>query len=226
MKTTTEEPMPADNMELLKQQAEGCGAACSCHTGGASGKVKMLICGAVLLVAAALVVKAVTKSSATAATAPVAGFAVPAGDSATAPAAAESAPATGVAPATDASVGTMIASFAELNTLAGNTNAVFVYLPGKEANTGKAPATVMQAAARTIEAQGGKCALFTLRAGSPDYDNLGPQAPTPGVLAMVRGKGMSAVSGEITETKLVQGYVAASSAGGCGPSGCGPSGCP
>ena len=39
----------------------------------------------------------------------------------------------------------------------------------------------------------------------------------PGVLALVKGRGMSAVSGEITEAKLVQGYVAAGSAGGCGP---------
>jgi hypothetical protein len=44
----------------------------------------------------------------------------------------------------------------------------------------------------------------------------------PGVLAMVKGKGMSPVSGEITETRLIQGFVAASN---CGPGGCGPGGC-
>ena len=47
----------------------------------------------------------------------------------------------------------------------------------------------------------------------------------PGVLAMVKGRGMSAVSGEVTEAKLLQGYVAAGSAGGCGP-GAGAGCCP
>jgi len=33
----------------------------------------------------------------------------------------------------------------------------------------------------------------------------------------VKGRGMSAVSGEVTEAKLLQGYVAAGSASKCGP---------
>jgi hypothetical protein len=76
----------------------------------------------------------------------------------------------------------------------------------------------MKGAARMIEAQGKKIALFTLQPGSRDYDQIAAQMPVPGVLTIVKGRGMSAVSGEITETKLVQGFVAASSAGGCGPS--------
>jgi len=246
MNATNEEPKKADNMELLKQQAAGCGAGCACHTGGASGKTKMLICGAVLLVAAVLVVKAVTKTSDTVTKAPATGFAVPVG-AATAGSATELAPATGstavtppaaaaesaqatgaaatTAPAAK-SVGTMISTLMELNTVAISSDAVFVYLPGNEANATNGPTTALEAAVRTIGTQGAKCALFTLKPGSPDYSKLGPQTVVPGVLAMVKGKGMSAVSGEITETKLVQGYVAAASAGGCGPSGCGPSGCP
>ena len=70
-----------------------------------------------------------------------------------------------------------------------------------------------------IESKAGlKCGLFTLKAGSRDYDQIAAQMSVPGVLAMVKGRGMSAVSGDITEAKLVQGFVAASSAGGCGPS--------
>ena len=44
---------------------------------------------------------------------------------------------------------------------------------------------------------------------------------------MARGRGVVPITGEITEIKLVQGFVAASSSGGCGPStaGCGPAGC-
>jgi len=83
----------------------------------------------------------------------------------------------------------------------------------------------MRSAAKTIEAQGQKIGLFTLKTGSPDYEKIVAQMPVPAVLAMVKGGGMIPVSGDITETKLIQGFVAASSAGGCGPSGCGPSGC-
>jgi len=63
-----------------------------------------------------------------------------------------------------------------------------------------------------------KCGLFTLKAGTRDYDQLAAQMAVPGVIALVKGKGMRGMSGDITEAKLVQGFVAASSAGGCGPS--------
>ena len=79
--------------------------------------------------------------------------------------------------------------------------------------------------ARLLEGKGTKCALFTLKPGSADYDKIGKQMSVPGVVALVEGRGMSAVSGEITEAKLVQGFVAASSAGGCGP-GAGAGCCP
>jgi hypothetical protein len=77
----------------------------------------------------------------------------------------------------------------------------------------------MNGAVRTIESKAGKkCGLFTLKSGSPDYDQIAAQMSVPGVLAIVKGCGMSPISGDITEAKLVQGFVAASSAGGCGPS--------
>ena len=238
MNTTNEEPKAADNMELLKQQASCCGAGCGCNTSGTSCRAGWAICAIVLIVAGVLVVRAMTKTNATSTRTEASTFATPVAASVTAPGTtpeappavpAASAPATPtgeiVQPA-EASVGTPIGTFAELNTVAANSDAVFVYLPGKQASSVKAPISTMQAAVRTIQTQGAKCALFTLKAGSPDYDKLNPQLVMPGVVAMVKGKGMSAVTGEITETKLVQGYVAASNAGGCGSGGCGPSGCP
>jgi hypothetical protein len=121
------------------------------------------------------------------------------------------------APTTEKSVET-IGSLSELNTMAAKPDAVFVFLPGKEGASANPPSTAMNGAARTIEAQGKKIGLFTLKPGSPDYDQIAKQISVPGVLAMVKGRGMSPISGDITETKLVQGYLAASSAGGCGPS--------
>jgi hypothetical protein len=115
---------------------------------------------------------------------------------------------------------TEVAALSELNGVAADTFGVFVFLPGKGETAAKAPMAQMRGAARTIEPQlnGGKIGMFALKAGSPDYEQVALQMSVPGVLAMVKGKGMSATSGDITETKLIQALVAASSAGGCGPS--------
>jgi hypothetical protein len=121
------------------------------------------------------------------------------------------------APTTEKSV-EPIGTLSELNTVTTNLDAVFVFLPGKEGTSANSPSTPMKNAARTIEAQGKKIGLFTLKAGSSDYDQIAGQISLPAVLAMVKGRGMNAISGDITETKLVQGFLAASSAGGCGPS--------
>ncbi|MCX6897349.1 MAG: hypothetical protein NT105_01495 [Verrucomicrobia bacterium] len=162
----------------------------------------------VLIAAGVLVVRAVTKGnggSAQAATANV-------GASATSQ--------------TSAGAVTTIGALSELNSVATNTTAVFIFLPGKEGTSGNPPSTPMKSAASTLESKvGAKCGLFTLKAGSPDYAEIAAQVSVPGVLVMVKGGGMVPVSGDITETKLVQGFVAASRAGSCGPGGCGPSGC-
>ena len=97
-------------------------------------------------------------------------------------------------------------------------------MPAKEGTPGKAPATPMKAAARTLEGKGIKCGLFTLKPGCADYDQIAKQMQAPGVLALVKGRGMSAVSGEVTEAKLLQGYVAAGSASCCSSGS--PSCCP
>ena len=223
MNTSNEEPEANGNMENHKQQSGGCGAGCACHGAGGAGKAKGIICMLVLVVAAVLVVHAVTKTNAASAKTPASGFAVPAGDAAT-PSAAGTAgktPATAATPAGKAFVGVPISTLAEVNIVAIGSDAVFVYLPGNEANSGEPPAKAIRAAMRTIGAKGVKCALFTLKPGSPDYAKLGQETVVPGVLAMVKGKGKNAVSGEITETKLVQGYVAASSGGAC----CSPGEC-
>jgi len=126
--------------------------------------------------------------------------------------------------ASGASVGSTIGSFAEINTAANKTDVVFIYLPTKSGN-GASPLAALKGAARTIEAKGTKCGLFTLKPGSRDYDQITAKMTLPAVMAMVKGYGTSTVSGEITETKLVQGYVAASCAGGCSAGGCGSGGC-
>jgi hypothetical protein len=120
-----------------------------------------------------------------------------------------------------------ITEFAELNTLAGEMAGVFVILPGTNAPAAKVPMAEIRAAVRTIEPQldGGKIGVFTLKAGSADYEEVTSQVAAPGVIAMVKGGGMAPLSGEITDAKLVQAFATASSGGACGAGGCGAGGC-
>jgi len=178
----------------------------------------------VLLVAATLVARAVMKTNGTSSQPDAASFTspivaqMPAAEAAPAPATAES------TQTPEALAAQEIGAFAELNTLARANNAVFVYVPGKNGTSSNPPAAAIKSATNRIGSQGYKIGVFTLKAGTRDYEQIAAQMSLPGVLALVKGKGMSAVSGEITETKLLQGFVAAGSAA-CGPGGCGPTGC-
>ena len=122
------------------------------------------------------------------------------------------------------SVGDYLDSLAALNKLAVNQDAVFVFLPAKGSNlVSKEITDAIASAKQKIEAAtGAKLGLYTLKSGSQEYANIAAQLPLPGMLVMSKGRGMGAVSGGITEEKILQAYVASSSAG-CGPSGCGPS---
>lgn len=215
------ESKPADNMELLKQESAACGAECGCHaTTGGAGKTRWIVGALVLVAAGVLVVRAIAKDDGTETTPASTGFA--------ALVAPEQTPAS-AATVTSAVTNTIteIAALSELNAVAADSYGVLVFLPGKDASTIQAPIAQMQGAARSIEPQlrGGKISMFALKTGSRDYERLARQMAVPGVVAMVKGGGMSTTSGDITETKIVQALVAASSSGGCSGGGCGPVGC-
>ncbi|MDD5134533.1 MAG: hypothetical protein PHP01_03870 [Phycisphaerae bacterium] len=120
-------------------------------------------------------------------------------------------------------VGEFLDSLATLNKVAIDKDAVFVFIHAKGTDTvDKETMAAIASAEKKIEATGAKLGLYTLQSSSPEYANLAAQLTLPSMLVMSKGRGMGAVSGEITETKILQAYVASSSAG-CGPSGCGPS---
>ncbi len=222
MDTPNEEQKPVDNMDLLKQQAQACGADCACHSTAAPGGLRGVLGILVLLVAALLVSRAVMKNNG-ASTDPAASAFPTLAPTATADIQAPASP-VAAATATGMRVGERIASLSDLNKVAAAHDAVFVYLPAQDGASGNSPEASMRSAASRINSQGHKVGLFTLETGSRDYAQLAAQVSMPGVLALVKGRGMSAVSGEITETKLIQAFVAAGSAA-CGPGGCGPAGC-
>ncbi|MBU4211741.1 MAG: hypothetical protein KKD33_04070 [Verrucomicrobia bacterium] len=248
MNTKNEDPKPTDNMEALKQEASACDPGCGCHAAGPSNRVRWIVGVIIILAAGALVARAIIKNNGASAEKAMPSFAsLPTVEQTPVPLAgavsATSAPrqaegpsgrlpgdaATNDAPAAPVTVAVKeLGALTELNAMAADTDGVFVFLPAKNEPLIKAPLAQMRSAARTIESQARiKIGLFRLKTDSPDYAQVAAQMPVPGVLAMVKGCGMIPVSGDITETKLIQGFVAASSGGGCGPSsaGCGPAGC-
>jgi hypothetical protein len=61
---------------------------------------------------------------------------------------------------------------------------------------------------------------FQLNREAPDYTTITGQMTPPGVLVVVKGKGMRGVQGsDITETKLLQAYMAAMQPTSCCPAG-------
>ena len=218
MSTPNEEPKPSNPMEALKREASSCcGPGCCCNSTKPSSRCRWLVGVLVLVAAGVLVARAMVKNNdAPARPATSSGFGSVTPATETPP------------PASDAALAIQeISAISDLNTVATNTDAVFVYLASKNEVTETVPTAAIQSASQTIETKAGKkVGTFSLKADSPEYAQLAAQGAVPGVLAMVKGRGMAAVSGAITEAKLVQAFVSASSAGGscCGSAsaGCGP----
>lgn len=111
-------------------------------------------------------------------------------------------------------------SLASLNKAATNTDAVFILLSAKDQQANQTITKEIDAAAQRIKSNGVRVSAFRLREAAPEYAQLARQVSIPCVLAMVKGGGMSAVSGQISEAKLVQAFVTASRpASGCCPPG-------
>ena len=116
-------------------------------------------------------------------------------------------------------------SLASLNKVATETDAVFVLIAAADQPVDQTVTGRIEAAAAKIKADGKRICAFRLKKDAPDYAQLPKQFSLPCVLAMVKGGGISTVSGDISEAKLIEAFVKASRPAGCGPAGCGPSGC-
>jgi hypothetical protein len=118
-------------------------------------------------------------------------------------------------------------SLASLNKVAADTHAVFILLAADDQESSQAAIKQIEAAAKTIRGGGTRISAFRLKQGTADYANLTKQLSVPCVLALVKGGGVSGVSADqITETGLVQAFVAASRpSSGCCPPGSGTT-CP
>jgi len=201
---------------------EGCGPGCDCGKPSGNKKAKVAICVVVLLaICGIFVYKAnIAKQNVPALTETA--FAAPVLNQATTKEPQDSA----VKSVADTKqIGEFIDSLNTLNTAAVNQDAVFVFIPANDNEIiKKETLTAITSAEKRLKSNNINVGLYTLRSSpTKEYAAITAQLPPPGVLVMSKGKGMGAVSGEITEGKLLQAYVASSRAGGCGPSGCSPS---
>jgi hypothetical protein len=204
---------------MKEMKSENCAPGCNCGKPSGNKKLKAVICLIVLLaICGIFVYKAKSaKQIAPANTETI--FAVPVANDAN-----------GQKPTVKAvgesnKVGEFLDSLASLNKIAINQDAVFVFIPAKGTQiVDKQTADAIASARQKIESNGAKLGLYTIQSSSPEYANIAAQLTLPGMLVMSKGRGVGAVSGGITETKILQAYVASSRAGGCGPSSsCGPS---
>lgn len=89
----------------------------------------------------------------------------------------------------------------------------FVYLPAKNGKMSSKVQAAMQAAKQSLESRNINVELYTLNTSSADYS---AQTKIPAVTVIYKGKDKKTVTGDINTTKLLQAYMAATLAGGCG----------
>jgi hypothetical protein len=207
---------------MEKMKSENCAPGCNCGKPSGNKKLKAVICLIVLLAICGIFVYKAKSVKQTAPVNTATAFATPVANDVN-----EQKPA--VKSVDDSNkVGEFLDSLASLNKVAINQDAVFVFVPAYGNDiVSKETTDAIASAEQKLKSSGIRIGLYTLRFSSPsnEYANLAAQLTLPGVLVMSKGRGAGVVSGEITEEKLLQAYVASSREGGCCPSGGGSSGC-
>jgi hypothetical protein len=201
-----------------KSASQQCGPGCSCNTErGLSRRTKIILLAAIVICAGAVLAGSIVRKSHQARVATTSGY--------------ESALSLkSVAPTkTDSSSGAkdtgktvsfaMLPSLASLNSMAADFDGVFILMIKNDAEKTKEIAQEIGNATTAITARGMRMGAFQLAAGTPEFESLIAQVPPPGVIVIVKGRGMRAVAGKnITRTNLLQACVAAMMPSGCGAS--------
>lgn len=104
----------------------------------------------------------------------------------------------------------VISSF---NQVKPSQEVAFVYVPSKNGKMSNKIKSAIQSAKQTLEAKNIKVDLYTLNTSAADYST---QSKTPAVIVIYKGKDKKTVSGDISTTRLLQAYMAATLSGGCG----------
>ena len=116
--------------------------------------------------------------------------------------------------------GAPLSAIADLNTVAAKLDTVFLVIPSKDnAPPTKETTAVLTSVERTLNTKGLSTGIFTLQTASPDYPDVAAKVTPPGVAVLTKGRGIGFASGGISETNLMQAYVASTRGGGCCPTG-------
>jgi hypothetical protein len=203
-----------------------CGPGCNCGTTGLRTKGKVIVCVVVAIAAALVLARGFIRKAESKSIQGQNAFA------ATAPAISPESPSTTEKVKTADTIrtksslwGEPLKNLASLNGVAAQKDAVFVYLPKKGRGPDETIKLQIEKAAGEAQSGGRVMGLYTLDDGSQDYAQVTSRVPAPLVFAVVKGGGTRAVTGDISEGKLLQALVEASRPSGCAPSGCAPSGC-
>lgn len=204
-----------------------CGPGCNCGTTGLRTKGKVIVCLVVAIAAAVVLAHGLARKAASGSTQGQNAFVVaaPAPSPEAPPTSTEKGKTTGTIRAKSSLWGKPLKNLASLNGVAAQKDAVFVYLPMKGRGPDETIKLQIEKAAGEAQSGGRVMGIYTLDDGSQDYAQVTSRVPAPLVFAVVKGGGTRAVTGDISEGKLLQALVEASRPSGCAPSGCAPSGC-
>ena len=210
MNETGEKNEREAGMAPVKEEASACGPGCSC-TAGQSGRTRWVL-GAIIIVAAGVfVARAVMNSGPDPGQQPDAGQVLSQGAGSAAPAVPQAADAKQVqGPVV---CGELIRSLGELDQKAQDKDGVFIFLAGADADKSRGAVSVIEKGVTSLQGGNIKVGLFTLERESSEFADLAKQVPPPGVIVLVKGRGMSSVSIDVTESKLMEAFIAASGAG-------------
>lgn len=202
----------AEDGEVTSSEAgtgsNGCGPGCACTAQAENRRVKALVGTAVLCAAVGILGYRVFAARQAAATAGPADF--------------------GAAVAFGEMAGRPLDAVSDLNRFAMDMDAVFVIVPDRKGQAIAKPSQeAVLSAHRLLTGKGLKVGLFTLKASSADYRGIASQVPVPAILVIAKGRGMSVVTGEATQDKVLQAFVSSSRASSCAPGtpGCAPGAC-
>ncbi len=114
-------------------------------------------------------------------------------------------------------VGDTLGSLNDLNVVALNQSAVFVYIPtAQPEEISNQTRTALLAAQESLLNLKIVVGLYTLSVNSEDYSLIVKQAIPPACIVASKGGGMVPVTGEITRDSLIQAFLTADSSTTCG----------
>jgi len=124
--------------------------------------------------------------------------------------------------------GASLSAISELDTVAAQLDTVFLVIPGKDsAPSTKETGSALASVEGTLNAKGLSTGIYTLQSDSPDYPDVAAKVAAPGIAVLTKGRGIGYVSsGGISESNLMQAYVASTLGGGCCPPGGGNAAAP